>query len=198
MRQSRWQREAPYIMKADWGGEKWHIQAITGHHRLQLALSRRPRASVWLLVWELFLKEMFYSHLPMLHISIAHISIHPQHFAASHSSFPPAAHMQPNNPPFLFVPDETFIPFDKCTVRHANVLLEAFVVWKVIANQLLIAVSLVSLDFVLFVVSVILTSPLVHSIKRWMGYTLHIVGSVIVLLEISCPVWMSICSARLI
>ncbi len=79
---------------------------------------------------------------------------------------PPAAHMQPNNPPLLFVPDETFIPFDKCTVHRANVLLEAFVVWKVIANQLLMAVSLVSLYFALSIFSVILTSPLDHSIKR--------------------------------
>lgn len=84
-------------------------------------------------------------------ISIAHISIHPQHFTVSHSSFPPAAYIQANNPPLLFVPDETFILFDKCTVHHANVFLEAFVVWKVIANQLLMPVLLVSLDLLLVV-----------------------------------------------
>lgn len=86
----------------------------------------------WLPVWELFLKETFHSHLPVLmwsvQISITHISTHPQHFTVSHSSFFP---LPPTSS--LFVPDETLILFDKCTVHHANVFWEAFVVWKVIA-----------------------------------------------------------------
>lgn len=66
-------------------------------------------------------------------ISITHITIHPQHFTVSHSSFPPAAHILSDNVPLLFIPDETLILFDKCSVHRANMFWEAFVVWKVIA-----------------------------------------------------------------
>lgn len=65
-------------------------------------------------------------------------------FHHSHLTSPPSAlycvsffispcRPHPDNVPLLFIPDETPILFDKCTVHHADVFWEVFVAWKVIA-----------------------------------------------------------------